>query len=87
MAKLASAGAMNIRANMLMMVPTNEKMIPVERALYACPFSAIGCPSNIVPMEAGVPGILSRMADMSPPETDPTYNAMSIAIPSMVDKP
>jgi hypothetical protein len=65
----------------------NEKMIPVLRALYACPFSAIGCPSKVVAIDAGVPGILSKIAEISPPETEPTYKAIRIDIPSTADRP
>ena len=80
-ATCASHGAMNISAAIEIMVPMNEKTMPAPRALPPSPFSIIGPPSKVVAIEAGVPGILSRIAEIRPPEVAPTNNAISSAMP------
>ena len=44
-----------------------------ENAMLA----AIGAPSKVVASEEGVPGILSRIAEINPPEIPPMYSAIS----------
>ena len=70
-ATLASQGAMKISAAMLKMVPRKENTTPTPSALMPSPLSIIGPPSKVVAIEDGVPGILSRMAEISPPEVAP----------------
>ena len=64
-----------------MMVPKKENTTPVPNALPASPLSAMGFPSKQVATEEGVPGMLSRMAEIRPPEMPPMYRAMSMEIP------
>ena len=78
---LARGGEISIKAKRLIMVPRKEKTIPIPRAFPACPFAAIGCPSRQVAMEAGVPGIFSKIAEIRPPEIPPIYNAIRTEIP------
>ena len=63
------------------MVPKKEKTIPTPKAFPANPFLANGCPSRQVAMDAGVPGMFSRIAEISPPEIPPIYNAVRTEIP------
>jgi hypothetical protein len=49
--------------------------------LPASPLSAIGPPSSTVAIEDGVPGILSNMADIRPPDIPPMYKPISREIP------
>jgi len=70
-AALASQGAMKISAAMLNMVPRKENTTPTPSALAPSPFSIIGPPSKVVAIEDGVPGILSRIAEIRPPEVAP----------------
>jgi len=51
--------------------------MPIFSALSDSPRRAIGWPSKVVQMEEGVPGMLMRMADTSPPEMPPTYSPSS----------
>ena len=55
--------------------------MPTPSAFPASPLSAIGPPSNTVEMEDGVPGIFSRMAEISPPEIPPSYKPTRSEIP------
>ena len=50
-----------------MIPPQNEAMVDTPMALPPSPFFAIGLPSRVVMMAAGVPGMFSRMALMEPP--------------------
>lgn len=43
----------------------------------ASPFLAIGVPSKQVHTDAGVPGMLKSIADMSPPLVPPIYSPIS----------
>ena len=56
-------------------------------ALPASPRAAIGCPSKQVATDAGVPGILSRIAEIRPPDVPPIYRASSSEMPSIGDMP
>ena len=58
-------------AAILKTVPINELNIPTPSALPASPFSASGLPSNVVAIEAGVPGIFSKIAETNPPDVPP----------------
>lgn len=53
-------------------VPIIETVVARNIACPASPRLAIGKPSIAVAAEAGVPGMLSRIADWQPPEIDPT---------------
>ena len=77
----ASGGEIKIRASRLMMVPKKENTMPTPSAFPASPFKAIGRPSRQVAMEAGVPGIFSRIAEIRPPEIPPIYNAVRTEMP------
>ncbi len=73
---------MNINAMIDTPPPKNEKTIPRPRAFPACPFSAIGWPSKVVAIDAAVPGIFIKIADIRPPENPPIYTPISNASPS-----
>lgn len=75
-ANLAMVGAMRIRQNMLSSPPMKEKTMPVPRALPASPRMAMGWPSKVVPKEAAVPGMFSKMALIRPPDTPPIIRPM-----------
>jgi hypothetical protein len=53
--------------------PINDAVTPRPNARPGLPDFAIGYPSKVVMMDAGVPGILNKVAVISPPLTDPTY--------------
>ena len=72
MAIRASGCARKTRKTALANPPKTEKNTPAPRALPASPFSAIGPPSKTVVIEDGVPGILSKIALIMPPEIPPT---------------
>ena len=57
--------------------PTKEAVIPKPKALPGLPFRAIGYPSIVVMIEAGVPGIRNNVAVINPPLTAPTYMLIS----------
>ena len=76
-ATLASSGAMSISAAMLNRVPRKENTMPIPSALTPWPCSMSGPPSNTVAMEEGVPGIFSKIAEISPPEVAPMNSATS----------
>ena len=52
--------------------PIREANVPRTSALEGWPALAMGAPSKQVTIEDGVPGIFSRMAEIRPPEIDPT---------------
>ena len=80
MATAARYGAMMIRAIRPKMVPRNEKKMPVPSALAPSPLRAMGAPSKAVTIEAGVPGMFSRIEETRPPEIPPMYRAISRAM-------
>ena len=80
MATAARYGAMMIRAIRPKMVPRNEKKMPVPSALAPSPLRAMGAPSKAVTIEAGVPGMFSRIEETRPPEMPPMYSAISKAM-------
>src|SRR5690625_2891277 len=82
----ASWGATKIKAAILNIVPMAENTIPTPIAFPASPFKAIGLPSKQVAIEEGVPGILSKIAEINPPEIPPIYKATNIEIPAVADK-
>ena len=57
--------------------PTKDAVIPKPSALPGFPACAIGYPSKVVMIEAGVPGILSNVAVIKPPLMAPTYMLIS----------
>ena len=59
--------------------PTKEAVMPKPSARPGRPPFAIGNPSRVVMIEAGVPGIRSRVAVINPPLTEPTYMATNSA--------
>ena len=83
----AKYGDRKMRAKMLIMPPINEYKIPTPKAFPASPCSAIGPPSKTVAIDDGVPGILSNIAEINPPEIPPRYNPTSREIPSTVGSP
>ena len=70
-AKSAMMGEMNTSTRMPNTVPRKENTVPTPSALYAWPFLARGLPSKQVATEAGVPGMLMRIAAIRPPDTAP----------------
>ncbi len=69
---LESTGARTIKQSQPITEPTREEAMPTPRAFPALPCWARGKPSKQVATEAGVPGILSMMAETKPPEMPPT---------------
>ena len=53
--------------------PINDAPIPRPRARPGSPPLAMGKPSRVVMIEAGVPGMRSKVAVIMPPLTEPTY--------------
>lgn len=53
------------------MLPTNDARAEMDSAVAAFPLSAIGCPSRVVIMAPGSPGILRRIAEIRPPYSAP----------------
>ena len=51
--------------------------MPSASARSGRPDCAIGYPSKVVMIEDGVPGMRNRVAEIRPPDTDPTYIATS----------
>src|SRR5699024_1951837 len=86
-ATLARGGERSINAIMLTRPPVNDAIIDIPSALPACPFCAIGYPSNVVEILDGVPGRFNRIAGIIPPETPPIYRPMSNAIPLLASIP
>ena len=82
---LASRGAMTTRQTPEKMPPMAEENTPMSSASPARPCFAMGEPSKVVAMEAGVPGIFSRIAEIKPPEMEPTYTATSSVMPFTSD--
>jgi hypothetical protein len=66
-----------IRKSQDMHPPTKEAVIPKPNALPGLPSRAIGYPSIVVMIEAGVPGIRNNVAVINPPLTAPTYMLIS----------
>ena len=67
----ASKGPMVIRAMALAMPPMADDQHATFSALDASPLSAMGKPSKVVAIEAGVPGMRSKIAGIAPPYIDP----------------
>jgi hypothetical protein len=63
--------------------PMTDDSTPIASASAGRPFRAIGAPSYVVMMAAGVPGMLSNIAEHNPPETPPTYMAINKNSPSV----
>ena len=64
----ASIGEKMIRQIALKTPPKVEPKVDNPRALPGCfNLVAIGYPSNVVATDAGVPGVLSRIAEIDPP--------------------
>ena len=61
--------------------PNREAPTPSPSARPGCPDVAIGNPSRVVMIAAGVPGMRRRVALISPPLTAPTYIATSRTSP------
>ena len=78
-ANRAREGARKVSTAQLKIVPRKENTTPTPRALLASPFAAIGAPSKVVATDAGVPGMLIRMAEIKPPEMPPTNRAINRA--------
>ena len=69
------------RANHETSPPTRDAPTPRPSARPGCPEVAIGNPSSVVMMAAGVPGIRKSVALIRPPLTAPTYMATSKTSP------
>jgi hypothetical protein len=65
------------RANQDIIPPTRDAPTPRPSARPGCPEVAIGKPSSVVIIAAGVPGMRNRVALINPPLTAPTYMATS----------
>ena len=65
--KFASAGAIVRSAINPMIVPQKEAVADSIRASVPWPSRAIACPSHPVAAADGVPGVLTRIAEMEPP--------------------
>ena len=57
--------------------PAPAPVLAGHSAVRASPCFDIGYPSKVVMMEDGVPGMRKRVAEIRPPDTDPTYIATS----------
>jgi hypothetical protein len=71
--QLAIGSASNTRKMLEMTPPTNEADTPNPNARPGWPPTAMGYPSKVVIMDAGVPGIRNKVAEINPPLIDPTY--------------
>ena len=65
------------RANHETSPPTKEAPTPRPSARPGCPEVAMGKPSSVVMIAAGVPGMRNSVALINPPLTAPTYMATS----------
>ena len=79
---LASTGETNIKARMEMNPPRKLETIPSPSALPALPCMAMGYPSNVVAIDAAVPGMFIKIAAIRPPEKPPMYTPSRRARPS-----
>ena len=68
---LASTGDAKIITATPISVPTSDANTEIPSAFPASPLRAIGDPSKVVAIEAGVPGILRRIAEIKPPDIPP----------------
>ena len=66
-ANSASGGANHTKTAMPKSPPKTDAKHAMERALPPSPFLAMGKPSNVVVMDCGVPGVLTRIAAKEPP--------------------
>ena len=64
-------GPMVIRAMALAMPPIAEDQHAIFNAFAASPRSAMGKPSKVVAIDAGVPGMRNKIAGIAPPYIDP----------------
>ena len=64
---MAIRGAKKVKTMTLKTPPIKEATTAVVRALWASPLRAMGYPSKMVHMAAGVPGVLMSMALTAPP--------------------
>ncbi|MPM57570.1 hypothetical protein SDC9_104392 [bioreactor metagenome] len=69
--RFAKVGLSTTMTNKLIAVPMSEANTASPNALPAWPFLAMGEPSKQVAIELGVPGMLSRMAEIRPPLIPP----------------
>ena len=60
--------------------PTTLDTAAIPNAFPACPFWAIGKPSNAVAAAGGAPGALMSIAVIDPPNVPPQYKAAIAAI-------
>ena len=64
--------------------PIMEAMTAAPSACPAIPFLVISCPSSVVAMALGLPGMPKSMAGMDAPHTAPQYTARSSPMPVAV---
>ena len=76
-AHCASTGVKKISTSTPSTPPTPEARNASCSACAACPCCTMRCPSKVVAMLAGAPGILSRMALTAPPATVAVYTEPS----------
>jgi len=69
--RFAKVGLSTTMNSKLIAVPMSEANTASPKALPAWPFLAMGEPSKQVAIELGVPGMLSRMAEIRPPLIPP----------------
>ena len=91
-ATLAMIGERIVATMMEKTDPMKDAVIPMPRALPACPFCVIGYPSKQVAMADEEPGIPIRTAEMKVPETPPIQIASSrtkdvvVEIPNVIGR-
>ena len=68
-------------------VPIKEAVMPIPRALPACPFLVMGKPSKQVAIADDDPGIPMSTAEMNVPETPPIQMASSSTKDVSVERP
>ena len=70
-ANFATSGARKVMMMTATSAPKNDELNAAVSACAACPFCAIGYPSNVVATDHGSPGMLNRIEVMAPPNSAP----------------
>src|SRR4029079_17489865 len=80
-ANFATSGATSVIMITANSAPTNDDVNAAVSASPACPFCAIGWPSNVVATDQGSPGMLNSTDVMAPPNSAPQqmHDSMMIA--------
>src|SRR5699024_11805705 len=86
---ITATAAMTLDNNIKHKVPKVYPMVEESNAIFIAflpfPCCAKGYPSNVVAKAAGVPGVLSIMAEIDPPNNAPLSIPKSIGIPTHID--